>query len=301
MSERIGFIGLGRMGGPMSRRLLQAGYDLVAFDVDQQALERAQDLGAQAAGSPQEVARQCRTVITIVPNSNIVEQVVLGAEGLLQGAQEGDVLMEMTTAYPMSTLKVAERLRQRGVNMIDAPVSGGVVGAEAGTLSIMVGGEAQLVERVRPLLEAMGKNIFHMGPVGAGHAMKAVNNVLSACSMAATSEAVALAVKVGLDAKKVVDVLQVSTGRSYATEWKFPRFVLPRRFDDGFTIELFNKDLDICTRMARELGVPMFMAHTVQQLFSFAQAKGMGPEGHTAIAKLIEEWAGVTIAAPEQP
>lgn len=285
----------------MSRRLLQAGYNLVAFDVDQQALERAQDLGAQAAGSPQEVARQCRTVITIVPNSNIVEQVVLGPEGLLQGAQEGDVLMEMTTAYPMSTLKVAERLRQRGVNMIDAPVSGGVVGAEAGTLSIMVGGEAQLVERVRPLLEAMGKNIFHMGPVGAGHAMKAVNNVLSACSMAATSEAVALAVKVGLDAKKVVDVLQVSTGRSYATEWKFPRFVLPRRFDDGFTIELFNKDLDICTRMARELGVPMFMAHTVQQLFSFAQAKGMGPEGHTAIAKLIEGWAGVTIAAQEQP
>jgi len=134
-----------------------------------------------------------------------------------------------------------------------------------------------------------------MGEVGSGHVMKAVNNFLSGCSMVATSEAVALAVKAGLNAKKVVDVLQVSTGRSWSTEWKFPRFVLPRKFDDGFRIELFDKDLDILTRLARELGVPMFMAHTVQQIFNFAKSQGYGTKDHTSIAQLIEGWAGVKI------
>jgi 3-hydroxyisobutyrate dehydrogenase-like beta-hydroxyacid dehydrogenase len=134
-----------------------------------------------------------------------------------------------------------------------------------------------------------------MGAIGSGDTMKAVNNFLSGCSVAATSEALALATKAGLNPKKVVDVLQVSTGRNYATEWKFPKFVLPRKFDDGFSIELLNKDLDILTRLARELGVPMFIAHTVQQIFNFAISQGYGAKGHTAIALLIEEWAGVKI------
>jgi len=203
--------------------------------------------------------------------------------------------LDMTTAYPMSTLKIAKELAKKGVQMLDAPVSGGVVGAEQGTLSIMVGGESELVEKCRPLFQVMGKNVFYMGEVSSGHIMKVVNNFLSACSVAATSEALALATKAGLNPRRVVDVIQVSTGRSYATEFKFPRFVLPRTFDDGFRIELLNKDLDILTRLARDLGVPMFIANTVQQIFGFAFSQGYGQEGQTSIARLIEGWAGVNI------
>jgi 3-hydroxyisobutyrate dehydrogenase-like beta-hydroxyacid dehydrogenase len=218
---------------------------------------------------------------------------VLGSDGVIQGAGDGDILIEMTTAYPMSTIKIAKIVETKGIKMLDAPVSGGIVGAEKGTLSIIVGGDIAIFEQCMPLFKVMGQNIFHMGRIGAGHTMKAVNNFLSGCSMVATSEAVALATKAGLEPKKVVDVLQVSNGRSYATEWKFPRFVLPRKFDDGFRIELFNKDLDIVTQLARELGLPMFMANTVQQIFSLAMSQGYGLKGHTAIAQLIEEWAGI--------
>ncbi|MFO7970968.1 MAG: NAD(P)-dependent oxidoreductase [Desulfobacterales bacterium] len=293
MFESIGFIGLGMMGLPMSKHLLDAGYNVVAYDVDPEACSKAKANGANIASSPREVAERGNPVITILPNSEIVEDVVFGDEGVMAGAAEGSVLIEMTTAYPMSTLKIAKELEKKSMLMLDAPVSGGVVGAEKGTLSIIVGGDQDLFDQCMPLFEIMGKNIFYMGAVGSGHTMKAVNNFLSGCSMVATSEAVALATKAGLDPKRVVDVLQVSTGRSYSTEWKFPRFVLTRQFDDGFRIELFNKDLDILTRLGRELKVPMFTANMIHQIFSFALSQGYGPKGHTSIAQLIEEWADV--------
>lgn len=295
MFECIGFIGLGMMGIRMSKRLIDAGYKVVGYDISPGALEKAKANGAEMASSPREVGESCNPVITMVPNSEIVEKVVLGPDGVIEGAAEGDVLIDMTTAYPMSTLKVAKKLESKGIRMLDAPVSGGVEGAESGTLSIMVGGEFELCEQCRSLFEAMGKNLFHMGGIGSGHVMKAVNNFLFGCAMAATSEALALAAKAGLSPKKVVDVLQVSTGRSYATEWKFPRFVLPRTFDDGFRIELLNKDLAIFTRLAQELQIPTFIAQTVQQIFNVAMSQGYGPKGGTAIALLIEEWAGVEI------
>lgn len=295
MFESIGFIGLGMMGIPMSKHLLDAGYNVVGYDVDPEACKKAKANGAEIASSPREVAQRGNPVITILPNSEIVEDVVLGDDGVMAGAAEGSVLIEMTTAYPMSTLKIAKELEKKGMRMLDAPVSGGVVGAEKGTLSIIVGGDQDLFEKCKPLFESMGKNIFYMGGVGSGHTMKAVNNFLSGCSMVATSEAVALATKAGLDPKRVVDVLQVSTGRSYSTELKFPKFVLTRQFDDGFRIELFNKDLEILTRLGRELKVPMFTANMIHQIFNFALSQGYGPKGHTSIAQLIEEWAGVKI------
>lgn len=295
MFESIGFIGLGMMGIPMSKHLLDAGYNVVGYDVDPEACKKAKANGAEIASSPREVAQRGNPVITILPNSEIVEDVVLGDDGVMAGAAEGSVLIEMTTAYPMSTLKIAKELEKKGMRMLDAPVSGGVVGAEKGTLSIIVGGDQDLFEKCKPLFESMGKNIFYMGGVGSGHTMKAVNNFLSGCSMVATSEAVALATKAGLDPKRVVDVLQVSTGRSYSTELKFPKFVLTRQFDDGFRIELFNKDLEILTRLGRELKVPMFTANMIHQIFNFAMTQGYGPKGHTSIAQLIEEWAGVKI------
>jgi len=291
MEEKLGFIGLGAMGQPMSRRLLEAGYKLVVYDLRKEAVQAVVAQGAEEALSAKEVAEKCRRVITIVPNSEVVEQVIFGPEGLLQGNRADDILIEMTSAYPPSTLKVYRALASKGVLMIDAPVSGGVVGAEAGTLSIMVGGEEKVFEACRPILSVLGKNFFYMGGIGSGHAVKAINNFLSATTLAATSEAVILASKLGLSPQRVIEVLQVSTGRSYSTELKFPKFVLPRTFNSGFTIDLMYKDIETVTRMAREYKIPMFLANMVQQIFGCAMIQ-VGEKGdHTAIFAYLEDWA----------
>jgi 3-hydroxyisobutyrate dehydrogenase len=295
MEEKVGFIGLGAMGQPMSQRLLEAGYSLVVYDIRAEAVKPLVQKGAAGASSVREVAEKCRKVITIVPNSDAVEQVVLAPGGLLEGVQAGDILMEMTSAYPPSTLKVHQALAAKGATMIDAPVSGGVVGAVAGTLSIMVGGDEKIFESCRPILSAMGKNLFYLGGIGSGHGLKAINNFLSATTMAATSEAVILASKLGLSPQRVVEVLQVSTGRSYATELKFPKFVLPRTFNSGFTMELMHKDLNTVTRMAREYKVPMFMANLVQEMFGYALAYGDKKMDHTAIFSCLEDLAKVKV------
>lgn len=288
MEEKIGFIGLGAMGQPMSRRLLEAGFRLVVYDIRPEAIAVLVEKGAEAASSVKEVAEKCRKVITIVPNSEGVEQVVFGPRGLLEGVQAGDILIEMTSAYPPSTLKVHQALLAKGVSMIDAPVSGGVVGAEAGTLSIMVGGDEATFEACRPILAVLGKNLFYMGEAGAGHTVKAINNFLSATTMAATSEALILATRLGLSPQRVIEVLQVSTGRSYSTDFKFPKFVMPRTFNSGFTLGLMYKDIDTVTRMAREYRIPMFLANMVQQMFGYAMAQGGEKKDHTAIFTFLE-------------
>ena len=295
MKENVGFIGLGAMGVPMSQRLLEAGYPLVVYDVRKEAIEAVVKNGSMGASSPEEVAEKCRKVITIVPNSDAVEQVVFGTDGLLEGMKAGDVLIEMTSAYPPSTLKVHEALAAKGVHMIDAPVSGGVVGAVAGTLSVMVGGDEKIFESCRPLLSVMGKNLFFIGGIGFGHALKAINNFLSATTLAATSEAIILASKMGISPQRAVEVLQVSTGRSYATELKVPKFVLPRTFNSGFTLELMHKDLNTVTRMAREYKVPMLLANLVQELYGYSLAHGDKKTDHTAIFSSLEDLAGTKV------
>jgi 2-hydroxy-3-oxopropionate reductase len=200
--EFVGFIGVGMMGTPMLRNLVEAGHNVVAYDIDPEAMRRAEEGGAEVASSLREIAETCDPVITILPRSDDVEEVVLGPGGILEHGREGQVLIDMTTAYPLSTKRIAGALSEKGMRMLDAPVSGGVTGAEKGTLSIMVGGDTDLFELCRPLLEAMGRNIFHMGGVGSGHTMKAVNNFLSACTVTATSEAMALATKAGLKPRR---------------------------------------------------------------------------------------------------
>ncbi len=285
---KIGFVGLGAMGQPMSRRLQEAGFQVVGYDVRPEAVKAIVQRGGEAASSSKEVAEKCRKIITIVPNSEAVEQVVFGSRGLLEGFKAGDILIEMTSAYPPSTLKVNQALSGKGVSMIDAPVSGGVIGAEAGTLSIMVGGVESIFESCRPIFSVMGKNLFYMGGIGSGHAMKAINNFLSATSLAATSEAIILADKLGLSPQRVVEVLQVSTGRSYSTELKVPKFVLPRTFNSGFAMDLMYKDIDTVTRMAKEYKIPMFLANMVQQVYGYAMAQGGGKGDHTAIFSYLE-------------
>jgi 3-hydroxyisobutyrate dehydrogenase len=295
MFERIGFIGVGAMGTPMSQRLIKAGYKLVVHDIDLEALKKIEKCGAETSSSPQEMAKLCNPIITMLPDSNDVEDVILGPRGIIKGARQGLIIIDMTTSYPLSTKMISARLAEKGAKILDAPVSGGVVGAEKGTLSIMVGGESALVEQCMPLFKVMGEKVFHMGILGSGHTMKAVNNILSGCSMVATSEALAIAVKAGLEPNKVIDVLQVSSGRSWATDYKFPRYVLPRTFDDGFRLKLLNKDLNILTKLAKDLNAPAFIANVVQQIIGLAEMQGYGDKGHTSIAEFIEKWASVKI------
>jgi 3-hydroxyisobutyrate dehydrogenase len=295
MSETIGFIGLGNMGVPMAGRLLDGGYALVAHDLRPDAARPLLARGATWAASPAEVAAAARTVITILPTSREVREVLLGAKGLLGALRPGSLVLEMTSADPSATRELEREVAARGSALIDAPVSGGVRGAVEGTLAIMVGGDPALLERARPVLASMGKNIFHVGPVGAGHAMKLVNNMCSGGILALTVEAVAVAARAGVDPARAVEILQVSSGRSNASDNKFPRFILNGAFDAGFAIRLMMKDLDGYGRLAQEAGVPSPVARAAAEVYRLAMARGMSEQDHTAIARLIEEWAGVSL------
>ena len=284
----VGFIGTGRMGAPMAGHLLTAGYPLVVHDLHPGAARPLVERGAEWAASPAEVARQVETIITIVPSSREVEAVV-GV--MLPALGPRHLLVEMTTADPSSTRRLAKDVAARGAAMIDAPVSGGVRGANEATLSIMVGGEAADLERARPLLEKLGKKIFHVGGIGTGHAMKLVNNVTSAACLLATAEAVVVALRAGIDPARAVEILAVSSGRSNASDWKFPQFILTGRFDAGFTIALMNKDLAGFMRLADETGVEAPVAAAAAEYFRRAMQGPLAAEDHTAIVKLLG-WPG---------
>jgi 3-hydroxyisobutyrate dehydrogenase len=250
------------------------------------------------ATSPAEVAAAAQTVITILPTSREVREVLLGAKGLLAALRAGSLVLEMTSADPSVTRELEREVVARGSALIDAPVSGGVRGAVEGTLAIMVGGDPALLERARPVLASMGKNIFHAGPVGAGHAIKLVNNMCSGGILALTIEAVAVAARAGVDPTRAVEILQASSGRSNASDNKFPRFILNGGFDAGFAIRLMMKDLDGYGRLAQEAGVPSPVARAAAEVYRVAMARGMAEQDHTAITRIIEEWAGVSLRSP---
>jgi 3-hydroxyisobutyrate dehydrogenase len=295
ISEQIGFIGLGNMGVPMAGRLIDGGYSLVVNDIRHEAARPLLARGATWAASPAEVAAAAQTVITILPTSREVREVLLGTKGLLDALRPGSLVLEMTSADPSVTRELEREVATRGSALIDAPVSGGVRGAVEGTLAIMVGGDPALLERARPVLARMGKNIFHAGPVGAGHAIKLVNNMCSGGILALTIEAVAVAVRAGVDPTRAVEILQASSGRSNASDNKFPRFILNGAFDAGFAIRLMMKDLDGYGRLAQEAGVPSPVARAAAEVYRVAMARGMAEQDHTAIARIIEEWAGVSL------
>jgi len=298
ISEQIGFIGLGNMGVPMAGRLIDGGYSLVVNDIRHDAARPLLARGATWAASPAEVAAAAQTVITILPTSREVREVLLGTKGLLDALRPGSLVLEMTSADPSVTRELEREVATRGSALIDAPVSGGVRGAVEGTLAIMVGGDPALLERARPVLARMGKNIFHAGPVGAGHAIKLVNNMCSGGILALTIEAVAVAARAGVDPTRAVEILQASSGRSNASDNKFPRFILNGAFDAGFAIRLMMKDLDGYGRLAQEAGVPSPVARAAAEVYRVAMARGMAEQDHTAIARIIEEWAGVSLRSP---
>lgn len=291
----IGFVGLGEMGGRMASRLLAAGHELAVYDRDPAALERAVGAGAQACASVRAVAEVAETVLVSLPTPPIVREVACGEGGLLGGSALRTYVDLSTTGVAMAE-EVAATLTAAGVRCVDAPVSGGVAGADAGTLTVMVAGEAAAIDDVRPLLERIGGNIFVVGErAGAGQLAKVINNLLSATAILVTAEAAALAVKGGLDLAVLLDALAVSSGTNTAVTDKFPRQVLTRRFAQGFRLELMAKDVRLCLDAAQRAGAPMLTSTLIGSLWELAVATLPAGADCTEIVRLVEDWAGVTI------
>jgi 2-hydroxy-3-oxopropionate reductase len=290
MPETVGFIGLGVMGAPMARNLVEAGHPLVVHNRSRGPVDALAAAGAEPASSPREVAERSGVVITMLPDSPAVEDVVLGSDGVLEGASEGDLLIDMSTIHPTVSVAIAEAGRERGVGVLDAPVSGGDVGARDATLSILVGGEQGDVERAQPLFEALGKAIVHVGEHGAGQVVKACNQVVVAVTIAAVSEALVLGSKAGVEPERILDVLGGGLAANRVMEMRRRNF-LEHDFAPGFRIDLHHKDLDIALESGGEYGVPLPVTGLVQQGFRALRAKGHGGDDHSGLLALVEELA----------
>ncbi len=292
--ERIGFIGLGIMGKPMSQHLMQAGYPLVVLDVVKSAQADLVALGAQAASSPRDVAERSDVIITMLPDSPQVEQVVFGEAGILEGLRSGALLADMSTILPSVARRVTEAVRQKRADGLDAPVSGGQVGAQNASLSIMVGGSIQAFDRAKPIFEKMGKNIVHVGQAGAGQVTKAANQIVVAGTIAAVSEALLLAAKAGVDPVRVREALMGGFAQSRILEVHGQR-MLQRNFQPGFKIKLHRKDMAIILNTARELGISLPMSAGIAELMNALIANGSGDLDHSALVTILEKLANFEI------
>lgn len=295
MTDRsIGFIGVGRMGGRLARRLIDAGYHLTIFDTSAAIMRPFIESGATAADSPAAVASACEIVITCLPTPSVVHTVALGKSGIAEGSKVR-IFIDMSTTGATYAKRIAEGLRAKGIKSVDAPVSGGLVGAEKGTLAVMVSCEEDLLPRIAPIMEPFGKMFVLGRKPGMGQTMKLLNNLLSATAMAIASEAVVMGVKAGLDATQVCEVISAGTGRNSATADKIPRCVIPRAFNTGFSIALLNKDVRLCLEEADALGVPMIVGNAVRQLLQITMASE-GPDADmTETVRPLEKWTGVEV------
>ena len=290
MAERIGFIGLGIMGRPMARNLIEAGHELVLHTRTREKAEELAGDSATVAGSPKEVAENADVVITMLPDSPDVEEVVAGENGVLEGIKEGALIVDMSTISPVVARELAEKARGRGASMLDAPVSGGDVGAKDGTLSIMVGGSQEDFERARALFEVMGKTVTRVGEAGAGQVVKACNQIVVGLTIEAVSEALVLGSKAGVDPAKILDVLSGGLAGNKVMEVKRDKF-LEHAFDPGFRVELHAKDLGIALAAGREYGVSLPITAIVDQVLEALKAKGRGDRDHSAILTYVEDLA----------
>lgn len=292
--EVIGFVGIGRMGAPMAGRLIEAEHTLVVFDTVPASLEPVARRGAAIATSAEDVASQADIVLISLPHPDVVRSVCLGDKGLAGGSR-AKVVIDLSTTGPSVAKEVAGKLAEKGIAWIDCPVSGGVTGAEKGTLAVIVSGPKDVVERVEPILTVFGK-IFVVGEkAGLAQSAKLANNLLAASALVVTSEAMAMAVKSGVDAKVMIDVINASSGRNSASQDKFPRAVLTRTFDFGFATGLSYKDVRLCIEEAEAMGIPMVAGSAVRQMLAVTKARFGYDSDFTHVAKLLEEWAGVEI------
>ncbi|HUF26470.1 MAG TPA: NAD(P)-dependent oxidoreductase [Gemmatimonadaceae bacterium] len=294
----VAFLGLGAIGRPMARRLAgRPGIDLTVWNrTAQRAEEFARETGAGIAPTPTEAVRGAAVVITCLSTSADVESILGGDDGILAGIAPGSVLVDCTSGDPVTSRRIAAHLGERDVGFLDAPVSGGTTGAEAGTLTIMIGGDARLLDRVRPVLEAFGSKVVHCGDIGSGDALKAVNNALLAIHIWSTAEGLAALARAGVAPSVALDVINASSGRSNASQNLFPARVLNRAFPRTFRLALLDKDVGIAAAFARDQHVPSPLLQLGAELFRAAHHELGGDADHVEAVKLVERWAGVEIA-----
>jgi 3-hydroxyisobutyrate dehydrogenase-like beta-hydroxyacid dehydrogenase len=290
--ETLGVIGTGRMGGPMAGRLMDAGYSLVIYDTLNEAMQPLLKRGAQQGKSPADVASRVEIVLASLPTPDIVRTVALGADGISNGNM-ARIVIDLSTTGPGAAKLVAEGLKAKGMTLVDAPVSGGIRGAVNGTLAVMVSCPEATYDRVQPILKNFGKLFYTGEKPGVAQTAKLANNLMAAAALVITSEAVAMGVKGGVNAKVLVDIINASSGRNSASEDKFPRAVLPGTFDFGFTTGLSYKDVRLCVDEAEAMGVPMVCGAAVRQMLAITSARFGAASDFTSIAKVLEEWAGV--------
>lgn len=288
MSDTIGFIGLGAMGGGMAANIVKAGHDLIVHDIDRARVDALAAQGARAANSPAEIGAIAGRTVTMVETTQQTEDILFGADGLASTAKPGHSVAMMSTIEPSVTRGLHARLVELGMTLVDAPVSGGTPRAASGELSVICGGDDAAIEGWRPAFEAMSSNIFHVGGVGQGLAMKLVNNMLIQVNTVAIAEAFAMGAKAGLDPKTMYDVVRVSTGASFALEHRVPR-MLSGDFKPGGTVDISYKDQELETGFAKELGVPLLLANVSQQVYQMARAAGYAKEDGAAVIKLYEQ------------
>lgn len=288
----IGFVGLGNMGTPMAMRLIDAGYRVQVFDLSEDARGRVVSAGGIDAPNLAAVATNADAIILMLPDSRVVSSVLADA-GFAEALRAGTTVVDMSSSEPLRTQELAAELETRGIHMIDAPVSGGVAGAIAGTLTIMIGGSDDDVERVRPVLEILGR-LLHAGRVGSGHAIKALNNLLSATHLLATSEAMEAGRRFGLDPEVMLAIFNGSSGRSGSTENKWPKFVIPKTYNSGFGLRLMLKDMKIAVQLAEQSGAPIELGIDAVELWARAAAELPPQADHTEIARWISERPGET-------
>jgi 3-hydroxyisobutyrate dehydrogenase-like beta-hydroxyacid dehydrogenase len=288
----LGFVGVGRMGGPMASRLLDAGHSLVIFDTNAAVVKPLADRGATVASSPAEVASKAEVVFLSLPTPPVLQTVAI--DGVLKGTAV-KTMIDLSTTGPSVAKVVAKAAAEKGVAWVDSPVSGGIGGATKGTLAVMVSCPKTVFEQVEPLLKVFGKT-FHVGEKpGLAQIAKLANNLLAASAIVLTSEAVVMGVKAGLDAKVLIDIINAGSGRNSASQDKFPKAILTRTFDFGFATGLSYKDVRLCLEESEALGVPMVAGAAVRQMLAITNAKFGADSDFTSIAKVVEEWAGVEI------
>ena len=295
----IGFIGIGQMGKHMAKHILDAGYSLTVLDINKDAASYLLGAGAKWGESPKAVAESCQVVITSLPTPPDVEQVVYGADGLKAGWKEGDVYIDMSTNSPSTVRRIAGDAKAMGVGVLDAPVSGGVRGAEMGTLAIMVGGDEAVLEKVKGVLETMAQKIFPVGDVGCGNVAKLVNNLIALTCSSVSAEGFVLGVKAGIDPQTLYDIITISTGNNWALQ-QFASGILKGDFTPMYRLSLGYKDMKLATEMGKEYQVPLQVATAVEQRLVEAMAAGHGDKHVDATILRLEELVGVEVRSKEE-
>lgn len=295
---KVGFIGTGNMGNPMAANLLRAGHQLTVHDLRREAATNLLELGARWADTPKEAVPGNELVLTSLPMPRDVEAVVLGENGILEGAPEGTVYADLSTNSPTVIRRLHQLCAERGVIVLDAPVSGGVYGAAAGTLAVMVGGDQAVFHRIKPILDAIGRHVVYCGPIGSGSVCKICNNLLSMGTGVLLAEALTLGVKAGVDLAVLADVIANSSGGCRRLTEKYPRFLFQGNFKPGFATALAAKDVRLATDLGREYGIPMELSNLIDQRHVEAMHRGWGPLDSDAVSRIQEEKAGVQLRLP---